>query len=166
MKNITFAGNPVTLPAIELKAGDQAPDFTLLDPNLGEVSLKDFAGQIVILSVVPSVDTGVCDAQTRRFNEEASGIANVKVVTVSVDLPFALGRWCAAAGLDNIVTLSDHRDLSVGEGYGTVIKEHRLLTRAVFVIDQNGKITYSEYVPEVTSHPDYEAALSAAKQLS
>jgi len=162
MKNVTFAGNPVTLPTVELKVGDKAPNFTVLQKDLGEVSLSDFEG-VRIISVVPSVDTGVCAIQTRRFNEEANAINGVTVLTVSVDLPFALGRWCAAEGLDKIVTLSDHRNLSLGEAYGVTMKELRLLARSVFVVDSSGTLVHVEYVPEVTTHPNYDAALAAAK---
>jgi thiol peroxidase len=131
---------------------------------LSEVTLADSKGFVRIISVVPSLDTGVCDAQTRRFNEEAGGIDGVKVLTVSVDLPFAQKRWCGAAGVENVQTLSDHRDLSFGTAYGVAIKEMRLLARAVFVVDQNDQIVYVEYVPESTNHPDYEAPILAAKK--
>lgn len=161
---VTFKGNPVTLLGPELKVGDQAPDFKVLANDLSEVTLADSKGFVRIISVVPSLDTGVCDAQTRRFNEEAGGIDGVKVLTVSVDLPFAQKRWCGAAGVENVQTLSDHRDLSFGMAYGVAIKEMRLLARAVFVVDQNDQIVYVEYVPESTNHPDYEAPILAAKK--
>ncbi|RMA98044.1 peroxiredoxin [Thermoactinomyces vulgaris] len=161
---VTFKGNPVTLLGPELKVGDQAPDFKVLANDLSEVTLADSKGFVRIISVVPSLDTGVCDAQTRRFNEEAGGIDGVKVLTVSVDLPFAQKRWCGAAGVENVQTLSDHRDLSFGTAYGVAIKEMRLLARAVFVVDQNDQIVYVEYVPESTNHPDYEAPILAAKK--
>lgn len=161
---VTFKGNPVTLLGPELKVGDQAPDFKVLANDLSEVTLADSKGFVRIISVVPSLDTGVCDAQTRRFNEEAGGIDGVKVLTVSVDLPFAQKRWCGAAGVENVQTLSDHRDLSFGTAYGVAIKEMRLLVRAVFVVDQNDQIVYVEYVPESTNHPDYEAPILAAKK--
>ncbi|WP_409289782.1 thiol peroxidase [Peribacillus sp. SCS-37] len=163
MASITFKGNPVTLLGNEVKAGDQAPDFTVLANDLSEVTLADTKGFVRLISVVPSIDTGVCDAQTRRFNEEAAGLDNVKVLTISVDLPFAQKRWCGANGIENVQTLSDHRDLSFGEAYGAAIKELRLLARAVFVVDSSDKVTYVEYVSEATDHPDYEAAVSAAK---
>ncbi|KEZ51302.1 MULTISPECIES: thiol peroxidase [Metabacillus] len=163
MASITFKQNPVTLIGNEVKAGDTAPNFTVLANDLSEVSLSDSKGQVRILSVVPSIDTGVCDAQTRRFNEEASKIDNLKVLTVSVDLPFAQKRWCAANGIENVQTVSDHRDLSFGEAYGVHIQELRLLARAVFVVDSNDKVTYVEYVSEATNHPDYDAAIEAAK---
>jgi len=164
MANITFKGNNVTLLGNEVKVGDQAPDFTVLANDLSEVTLQDSKGSVRLISVVPSLDTGVCDAQTRRFNEEAASLGNVKVLTVSVDLPFAQKRWCGANGIENVQTLSDHRALSFGEAYGVAIKELRLLARAVFVVDSNGKVTYVEYVSEATDHPNYEAALEAAKQ--
>ncbi|OCA91385.1 lipid hydroperoxide peroxidase [Bacillus sp. FJAT-27225] len=163
MASVTFKGNPVTLVGSEVKAGDKAPSFTVLANDLTEVTLEDTKGQVRLISVVPSLDTGVCDAQTRRFNEEAGSLGNVKVLTISVDLPFAQKRWCGAAGVENVQTLSDHRDLSFGEAYGVVMKELRLLARAVFVIDSSDTVTYAEYVSEGTTHPDYDAALAAAK---
>ena len=163
MANVTFKGNPVTLVGTEVKAGDKAPEFTVLANDLSPVTLESSAGKVRILSVVPSLDTGVCDAQTRKFNEEASKLGNVEVITVSVDLPFAQKRWCAAAGLENVVTVSDHRELSFGEAYGVHIKELRLLARAVFVVDSKDMVTYAEYVPESTDHPNYNAAIEAAK---
>lgn len=163
MAEITFLNKPVTLIGNEVKVGDTAPDFTVLDNELNEVTLSNSAGKVRIISVIPSIDTGVCDAQTRRFNEEASNLNNVEVLTISVDLPFAQNRWCAANGLENVKTLSDHRNLSFGEAYGVHIKELRLLARAVFVIDSNNKVTHVEYVCEATNHPNYEAAIEAAK---
>ncbi|MEH7379554.1 thiol peroxidase [Bacillus sp. JJ1533] len=163
MANITFKNNPVTLLGNEVKVGDKAPDFTVLANDLSQVSLADSKGSVRLISVVPSLDTGVCDAQTRRFNEEAAGLDNVKILTVSVDLPFAQARWCGANGIENVQTLSDHRDLSFGEAYGVAIKELRLLARAVFVVDSKDTVTYVEYVSEATNHPNYEAAIEAAK---
>ncbi len=163
MASVTFINNPVTLVGTEVKVGDKAPDFTVLSNDLKPVSLSDSKGTVRIISVVPSLDTGVCDQQTRKFNEEASNLENVKVLTVSVDLPFAQKRWCAASGLENVQTLSDHRDLSFGEAYGVVMKELRLLARSVFVVNNNDEIVYVEYVSEGTNHPNYEAALEAAK---
>lgn len=162
--SITFKGNPVTLLGNEVKVGEKAPDFKVLANDLSEVTLADSKGQVRLISVVPSIDTGVCDAQTRRFNEEASKLGNVKILTVSVDLPFAQKRWCAAAGIENVQTVSDHRELSFGEAYGVAIQELRLLARAVFVVDSNDTVTYAEYVSEATDHPNYEAAIEAAKQ--
>ncbi|MFD1358499.1 thiol peroxidase [Fictibacillus halophilus] len=163
MMSVTFKDKPVTLLGNQLKAGDQAPDFKVLANDMSEVTLADSKGSVRLIAAVPSVDTGVCDAEVRRFNEEASKLGNVKVLTISVDLPFAQKRWCAAAGIENVQTLSDHRDLSFGKAYGVAIEELRLLARSVFVIDSSDKITYVEYVDEVTSHPNYEAAIEAAK---
>lgn len=164
MANVTFKGNPVTILGNEVKVNDTAPNFTVLANDLSPVTLDDSKGTVRIISVVPSLDTGICDQQTRRFNEEAANLDGVSILTISVDLPFAQKRWCGAAGIDKVQTLSDHRDLSFGEAYGVIIKELRLLTRAVFVIDKNDKITYVEYVSEATNHPDYEAAVEAAKK--
>ena len=164
MASITFGGNPVTLLGTEVKVGDKAPNFTVLANDLSPVTLEDSKGSVRLISVVPSLDTGVCDAQTRRFNEEAAKFDNVQILTISVDLPFAQGRWCGAAGVDKVQTLSDHRDLSFGEAYGIAMQENRLLARAVFVVDSNDTVTYAEYVSEATDHPNYEAAIEAAKQ--
>ncbi|ASB87921.1 thiol peroxidase [Bacillus sonorensis] len=165
MASITFKGNPVTLVGSDVHAGDQAPDFTVLSNSLEEVTLQDIKGKPAIISVIPSIDTGVCDAQTRRFNEEAASLGSVKVYTISADLPFAQARWCGANGIENVETLSDHREMSFGEAFGVYIKELRLLARAVFVVDENGKVVYTEYVSEATNHPDYEKAIEAAKSL-
>lgn len=162
MAQVTFKSNPVTLLGTEVKVGEKAPDFTVLANDLSEVTLASSKGKVRLISVVPSIDTGVCDQQTRRFNEEAANLDNVQVLTVSVDLPFAQKRWCAAAGID-VQTVSDHRDLSFGQAFGVAIKELRLLARAVFVVDSNDTITYAEYVSEATNHPNYEAAVEAAK---
>lgn len=163
MATVTFKGNPVTLLGAEVKVGDLAPDFQVLANNLTPVTLENSKGHVRLISVVPSIDTGVCDQQTRRFNEEAANLEGVKVLTISVDLPFAQSRWCGAAGIENVEMLSDHRDLSFGQAYGVAIESLRLLTRAIFVIDSNDKVTYVEYVSEATNHPDYEAAIAAAK---
>lgn len=161
---VTFAGGAVTLVGPEVKVGDKAPDATLLSNALKDVQLSSYFGRVVLLSVVPSLDTGVCDAQTRRFNEVASQLGNdVVILTISADLPFAQKRWCGAAGIDQVETLSDHRAMSFGTAFGTYIKELRLEARAVFVVNQQGVVTYVEYVPEVTQHPNYEAAIEAAK---
>src|SRR6476620_8889297 len=146
MASVTFAGGPVTLVGNEVKVGDKAPNFTVLANDLSEVTLEDSKGKVRLISVVPSLDTGVCDAQTRRFNEEAAGLGNVTVLTISVDLPFAQKRWCGANGIENVQTLSDHRDLSFGEAFGVAIQELRLLIRAVFVVDSSDTVTYVEYV--------------------
>lgn len=163
MANVTFAEDPVTLLGTELKAGDKAPDFSVLSNDLNEVSLGDYAGKVKLIAAVPSVDTGVCSEETRRFNEEAANIPDVQVLTISMDLPFAQTRWCAANGIKNLDTLSDHRDADFGEKYGVLMKELRLLARAIFVVDSSNTITYTEYVSEVTNHPDYQKALEAAK---
>lgn len=159
---VTMRGNPVTLVGDEVKVGDKARDFTVVANDLSTVTLNDTSGVRIFLSV-PSLDTGVCDAEVRRFNEEAASLEGVKVYTISMDLPFAQARWCGAAGVENVVTLSDHRDASFGQNWGVLIKELRLLARAVFVVDSSNTVTYVEYVPEVSSHPDYEKALAAAK---
>ena len=164
MVQITFKQNSITLIGKEVKVGDTAPNFTVLANDLSPVTLNDSKGKVRLISVVPSLDTGTCDAQTRKFNESASKIGeDVVILTISNDLPFAQKRWCAAAGIDSVQTLSDHRDLSFGEAYGVAIQELRLLTRAVFVVDANDKITYVEYVPEATEHPNYEKAIEAVK---
>ncbi|WNB93933.1 thiol peroxidase [Bacillus sp. NEB1478] len=163
MMSVTFKEKPVTLLGNQIKVGDQAPDFKVLANDMSEVTLADTKGSVRLIAAVPSVDTGVCDAEVRRFNEEAAKLDNVKVLTISVDLPFAQKRWCGAAGVENVQTLSDHKELSFGKAYGVAIEELRLLARSVFVIDSSDKITYVEYVDEVTSHPNYEAAIEAAK---
>lgn len=167
MVQITMGNKPVTLIGNEVKVGDKAPDFTVLANDSSPVTLNDSNGKVRLIASVPSVDTGVCDAEIRRFNEEAAGLGdNVVLYTVSVDLPFAQKRWCGAAGIENVQTLSDHRELSFGEAYGVAIKENRLLARAVFVIDAEGTVQYVEYVPEATNHPNYEAAIEAVKSLT
>jgi thiol peroxidase len=159
----TLKGNPLTLIGPELKAGDAAPDFTVTDGALKPVSLKDTGSNVRIISVVPSLDTPVCDAQTKRFNEEAASLPGVDILTVSMDLPFAQKRWCGAFGVDRVKMLSDHKDGSFGSNYGTLIKELRIESRAIFVVDQNNKIRHAEYVKEVADFPNYEAALGAAR---
>jgi len=159
----TLKGNPLTLVGPELKAGQKAPSFTVVANDLKDVTLANSAGKVRLISVVPSLDTPVCDAQTRRFNQEAANLGDVAILTVSMDLPFAQKRWCGAAGVDKVQTLSDHRDASFGQAYGTLIKELRIESRAVFVVDRGDTIRYVEYVKEVGDHPNYEAALSAAK---
>ena len=166
MANITFKNGPVTLLGTEVKVGDKAPNFTVLANDLSPVTLENSAGKVRLISVVPSIDTGVCEQQTRKFNEAAAELGeNVVILTVSVDLPFAQKRWCAAAGIENVQTVSDHRDLSFGQAYGVAIEELRLLARAIFVVDAEGTVTYVEYVSEATNHPDYEAAIAAVKAL-
>ena len=160
---VTFKGNPLTLLGPEVKTGVKAPGFQVLGQELSPISLESYKGKIVLISVVPSLDTPVCDQQTRRFNQEAAKLPGVEMLTVSMDLPFAQKRWCGAAGIDQVKTGSDHRDASFGLAYGTLIKELRLLSRAIFLVDRSGTIRYVEYVPEVTSHPNYDAALAVAR---
>jgi thiol peroxidase len=159
----TLRGNPYTLIGPELKAGDAAPDFHTVDNSLKPVSLNDTGNQVRIISVIPSLDTPVCDAQTKRFNTEAGKLPNVSIITVSMDLPFAQKRWCGAFGVDHVKMLSDHVDGSFGSNYGTLIKELRIESRAIFVLDAHNRLLHAEYVKEVADHPDYEAALSAAR---
>lgn len=160
---VTFLGNGVTLLGNEIKVGDVAPDFTALDVELNPVKLSDAKGKTVILSVAPSLDTSICAAQTRRFNEEAAKLDNTVVYAISVDLPFALGRFCSTEGIDNVKTLSDHKELDFGVKYGFAIEELRLLARGIVVVGADGVVKYVQYVPEITTHPNYEAALKAAK---
>lgn len=164
MTKVTFNNDPVTILGNEVSVGDEAPDFTVLANDLSPVTFSDSKGTVRLISVVPSLDTGVCSAQTRKFNEEAASLGeDVSILTISADLPFAQKRWCAAEGIEAVQTLSDHRDLSFGEAYGVIIEELRLLTRAIFVVDKDNKVTYVEYVAEATDHPDYEKAIAAAK---
>lgn len=166
MVQVTFGNNPVTLVGQEIKVGDKAPDFKVLNNARAEKTLADYAGKKLLISVVPSLDTGVCDQQTRKFNEAASELGeDYKVLTVSVDLPFAQKRWCGNAGVENVETLSDHYAVSFGDAYGVHMKEHRLLARSIFVINEAGEVTYVEYVSEGTNHPDYDKALEALKAL-
>ncbi|MCL5126380.1 MAG: thiol peroxidase [Deltaproteobacteria bacterium] len=163
---VTFKGNLLTLLGNEVKVGDAAPDFTVVANDLSPVNLSSFKGKTLIISAVPSLDTPVCDMSTRRFNQEATFLGNeVTVLTISMDLPFAQARWCGAAGIQNIVTLSDHREASFGMAYGLLIKELRLLARSVFVIDKNGKIHYQQLVPEIAQEPDYDSVLDALKNV-
>jgi len=164
---ITMKGNPLTLMGNELKVGEKAPDFMVLDNALTPVQFSSYRGKICILSSVPSLDTPVCDMETRKFNEEASRLGtDVLILTISMDLPFAQKRWCAAAGVDKVKTLSDHRDASFGTSFGVLIKELRLLARAVFVVDRQGTIQYIQFVKELTKEPDYDAVLNAIKKLT
>uniref|UniRef100_A0A832LW85 Thiol peroxidase n=1 Tax=Caldimicrobium thiodismutans TaxID=1653476 RepID=A0A832LW85_9BACT len=158
-RTVTLSGNPVTLVGQEVKVGERAPDFTVLDKELKEVKLDDFKGKIKLISVTPSLDTPVCDLQARTFNERAAKLPE-KVVTlnISMDLPFALARFCSTANINKIFVLSDHREASFGQNYGLLIKELRLLARAVLIIDQEDIIRYMEIVPEITHHPDYDKA--------
>lgn len=163
---ITMKGNRLTLLGTEVKVGAAAPDFEVLANDLSPVRLSSFRGKVCIISCVPSLDTSVCDRMTRRFNEEAGKLGeDVVVLTISMDLPFAQKRWCGAAGIENVQTLSDHREASFGMAYGVLIKELRLLARAVFVVDKEGFIRYIQVVGELTDEPDYGAVLKAAKEL-
>ncbi|CAN7730989.1 thiol peroxidase [Paenibacillus sp. LjRoot56] len=162
----TLGGNPITLLGPEIKVGDQAPDFKVNKDLMTEVSLADYAGKVKLISVVPSVDTGTCDAQTRRFNVEADKLGDdVVILTISVDLPFAQSRFCGAAGIDKVVTLSDYKNRSFGQAYGVLIKEIQLDQRAIFIVDANDTVRYVEYLTEMSHHPDYEAALEALRTL-
>ncbi|MFH1057656.1 MAG: thiol peroxidase [Pseudomonadota bacterium] len=161
---VTIHGNPLTLAGEAVKAGQAAPEFTVLDNDLNPKTLKDYAGKVLIISAVPSLDTPICDLETRRFNSEAGALGEaVQILTISMDLPFAQKRWCGAAGVDKLVTLSDHREASFGLAFGVLIKELRLLARSIFVVDKAGQVTYVQLVPEVTNEPDYEAVLAAVR---
>jgi thiol peroxidase len=163
---VTMGGNAVTLAGEEVGVGDKAPDFVVVDNDLRTVRFSDYAGKVAILAAVPSLDTEVCSIETRRFNQEAASLGDdVVILTISMDLPFAQKRWCGAAGVDRVVTLSDHRDASFGTAYGVLIKEARLLARAVFVVDRAGVVRYVELVPELGQEPNYEAALAAVGEL-
>ena len=162
---VTMKGNPLTLLGPALQVGDKAPEFTALNNDLVPVNLSSYAGKVCIIASVPSLDTPVCDMETRRFNQEAANLGDdVVILTISMDLPFAQKRWCGAAGVDRVVTLSDHRDASFGSAYGVLIKELRLLARSVFVIDKGGVIRHNQIVREVSREPDYEAVLKALKE--
>jgi len=166
-EQVTMKGNPLTLVGSKIQVGDKAPDIVLLNNDLEPVNLSDYRNQICVISSVPSLDTPVCDMETRRFNQEAESLGqDVKILTVSMDLPFAQKRWCGAAGVDRVVTLSDHRDAAFGTEYGVLIKELRLLARAVFIIDREGVIRYIQLVKELTQEPDYDAVLSALKEIA
>ena len=164
---ITMHGNPLTLIGADIKVGDKAPDFTVIDGDLNEVKLGNYAGKIKMISVTPSLDTTVCDIQARRFNHEAAAFpADVAVLNISMDLPFAISRFCTVAEIDKVKGLSDHRDASFGEAYGVLIKELRLLARSLFIIDKNNIVRYKQIVPEETNHPDYDEALRALERIT
>ncbi|MGV2927236.1 thiol peroxidase [Macrococcus capreoli] len=165
MTQVTFKNNPITLLGELVTVGTQAPNFSVLDTDLNVKTLADFEGKKKLISVIPSIDTGVCEQQTRKFNEAASNVENAVVITISADLPFAQKKWCAANGLENVVTLSDHKDLSFGTNYGVVMEELRLLARTVFVLNENNEVVYTEVVSEGTNHPDYDKALAALKSI-
>ncbi len=162
---VTFKGNPVTLVGNEIKVGDKAPDFFVLGADLNPVKLSDFEGKVKVIAVYPSIDTGVCKAQNRRFNAEASNLGDAVILSVSCDLPFAQKRFCAAEGLDKVITLSDHKDVDFGTKYGFLIKELRLLARGTVIIDKKGFVKYVEYVPEIATEPDYDAALNVIHEI-
>lgn len=165
-EKVTFKGGAVTLVGNEIKVGDKAENFTVLGGGLNPVSLSDYEGKVKILSIFPSIDTGVCATQTVTFNKEAANIPTVEILTLSADLPFALGRYCGAEGIDKLTPLSDHRDLDFGYKYGFVIEELRLLSRGVVVIDKDNVVQHVEYVSEVTNEPDYQAAIEVAKKFA
>jgi thiol peroxidase len=162
---VTMGGDPVTLIGKEIKVGDKAPDFTALKNDLSPYSLKDAGDGVKIISVVPSLDTGVCELQTINFNETATELGNVTILTLSVDLPFAQGRFCSANSIDKVITLSDHKDLSFGMNYGFVIEELRLLSRGIVILDKHNMVKYVEYVKEVTDHPNYDKAIEEVKKI-
>ena len=164
---ITIHGNPLTLVGDEIKVGAPAPDVELLDNDLNPVKLSAFRGKVLVIASVPSLDTPVCDMETRRFNDEAANLGpDIELVTISMDLPFAQKRWCGAAGVKNLQTLSDHRQADFGMAYGVLIKELRLLARAVFIVDQQGTVQYVQLVKEVTNEPNYEEVLQALNTLA
>jgi thiol peroxidase len=163
---VSMHGNPLTLIGKELSVGDSAPDLELLDNDLNPIKLSSFQGKVCVISSVPSLDTPVCDMETRRFNEVAGQLGDdVVILTVSVDLPFAQKRWCGAAGVENVVTLSDHRDTAFGTAFGVLIKELRLLGRSIFILDRNGIIQYIQNVKELSEEPNYDAVLEAVQKL-
>ncbi|MBU1452929.1 MAG: thiol peroxidase [Proteobacteria bacterium] len=165
-KQVTMHGNPLNLVGEAVAVGQAAPDAELVNNDLAPVKISDYLGKVVVISVVPSLDTPVCDLQTRRFNSVAANLGgDVVILTISMDLPFAQKRWCGAAGADAVVTLSDHREAAFGLAYGLLIKELRLLARAVLVLDREGKITYIQRVLELTNEPDYDEALAAVKDV-
>ncbi len=163
---ITVRGVPLTLLGDEVKVGDRAPDFVAIDNDLGPFRLSSLKGKVVVISAVPSLDTPVCDLETRRFNEEAANLSqDVEIITISMDLPFAQKRWCAAAGVERVKTYSDHRDADFGTKYGVLTKETRLLARAVFVVDRQGTIRYIEILGDISNEPQYDTILSAVQKL-
>lgn len=158
-------GNPLTLAGNEVKVGDKAPEFEVIDNALAPVKPASYPNKILVISSVPSLDTPVCDIETRRFNEEAANLSDeVAILTISMDLPFAQKRWCGAAGVTRLTTLSDHREASFGLGYGVLVKELRLLARAVFVVDRKGIVRHAELVKEIANEPDYDAALKVVSE--
>lgn len=163
---ITMHGNPLTLTGTTIKTGDKAPDFEAVNAQLQPVQLNDYAGKTIVISSFPSIDTPVCSAQMHHFNQMATELNDqVVILAISCDLPFALHRYCAAEGIDRVVTLSDYKTVDFGKKYGFLIEELRLLTRGVVIISPAGEVVYVEYVPEITEEPDYEKALEVLKQL-
>lgn len=163
---VTIHGKPLTLMGSEVKVGAPAPDCELLDNDLNPVKLSSFQGKVLVLISVPSLDTPVCDIETRRFNDEAASFGpDVQIITISMDLPFAQKRWCGAAGVEHLKTLSDHRDGAFGQAYGVLIKELRLLARAIFIIDRAGTVQYVQLVREVSNEPNYEEVMQALRQV-
>lgn len=163
---VTMKGNPVTLAGNEVNIGDDAPNVTLTANDLSDYQLSSLKGKTVILSVVPSLDTGICDLQSKRFNKEAADLGDaVKIVTISMDLPFAQKRWCTDTGSDNLMFLSDHKTGAFGEAYGLIVKGARLLARAVMIVDANGILRYRQIVPEIATEPNYDEVLAALKQI-
>jgi thiol peroxidase len=164
---VTIHGNPLTLMGEEIKVGAAAPDADLLDNDLNPVKLSSYRGKTLVVAAVPSLDTPVCDLETRRFNDEAAHLGGgIQMLTISMDLPFAQKRWCGAAGVERLKTLSDHREAAFGLAYGVLIKELRLLARAVFIIDREGTLQYQQLVKEVTSEPNYEEVLQALGKIA
>jgi thiol peroxidase len=164
---ITIKGSPFTLMGNPLKVGDVAPDAELTAKDWSAVKLSDYAGKVRLINVVYSLETGICDAQTHKFNEEATKLGGeVVVLTISADLPFTQTRWCGASGLENVMTFSDHKTMAFSDAYGVHLKERRVTGRAVFVVDKAGIVRYAEYVPEIASHPNYDAALQALRQVA
>lgn len=165
-RKILFGGKPVVLTGNEQKIGDPAPDFIVIDNSMAEVNLAKFRDKVLVIASVPSLETGVCDRETRTFNEKAAQLgSNVQILTISMDLPFTQKRWCGAAGVDRVLTLSDHRTASFGMAYGVLIKDLRLLARAVFVIDNKGVIRHIEVLDDAGKEPNYEATIQAAQNL-
>lgn len=163
---VTMHGNPLTLVGNEIRTGTLAPEFTALDTDLNPITFSSYRGKVCILSSVPSLDTPVCDMETRKFNEEATKLGDrIQILTISMDLPFAQKRWCGAAGVNKLKTLSDHKEAQFGTAYGVLIKELRLLARAVFLVDQKGMLQYMQLVKEIASEPNYEEVWSALKKI-
>lgn len=159
---VTFQGAPLTLEGNQVKVGDVAPDFTVVGNDLNPIKFSEIKGKKILVAV-PSLDTPVCDMEVRKFNQEASKLNDVTVCTISMDLPFAQARWCGNAGVENVITASDYKDREFSKNYGLYIKELGLVSRAVIVVDEAGKVTYTEYLSEITNEPNYEGALAAVK---